>query len=127
MATNARSMRERITIKQPVYVKNSAGQRVIDTYIDIVTASPAKFLHTGGTESYHGRQLEANVIAVFEIRLPRGVEVPTTCIVEHLNAGGTEYGIVSVRPLEGKLEGGFRWVELYVRGLANERYGRDIG
>lgn len=120
MARRHKSMRERITIKEPVYVEDSYGQQAIDDYALVAGLEnlPASFEATGGTETFRGRQLEANIEGVFELRLP-SVAVTPKMLVEHVSDGGKQYDIASARPAEGEYEGGFRKLWIFVKALAD--------
>lgn len=72
---------------------------------------------TGGTEYMRGRQVEAGIVGVFEIRKPN-IEISPTMSVLHVNGGNMRYEIHSVRPSESNYEGGFRDVEILVKAIA---------
>ena len=117
--TRRRSRRDRITFQQPVTTKTSYGQDKVTSYTDVanLVAVHADFTHTGGTEMFRGRQIEAGVVGVFEIRMPR-VAVDPRWRVLHVNKSNQVYEIVSARPAEGEYEGGERCMWVFVKGLA---------
>lgn len=117
--TRRMSRRDRITFQQPVITKNSYGQDIATGYSNVpdLVSVHADFTHTGGTEVFRGRQIEAGVVGVFEIRMPRQTIDPRWRVL-HLNKDNTPYEIVSARPTEGEYEGGDRFMWVFVKGLA---------
>lgn len=114
-----RARRERITFQSPVTTKSEYGADKITGYANIadLTGVYASFEHTGGTETFRGRQIEAGVQGVFEIRYPRQDIRPTWRVV-HQNNNDKAYEIVSARPAEHELEGGNRIMWIFVRAVA---------
>lgn len=117
--TRRRSRRDRIAFQSPVTTKTSYGQDKVTSYVNVTGLDNvhADFTHTGGTETFRGRQIEAGVVGVFEIRMPR-VEIDPRWRVLHVNKSNKPYEIVSARPAEGEYEGGDRFMWLFVKGLA---------
>lgn len=113
-----RSMRERITIQSPTYVTDNYGQRKVSGYTTVLHGLPATWEHTGGTEVLRGRQIEASVIGLFEVRKPN-VDITPDMQIIHMSQGDKVYEIHSVRPSESKFDGGFRHLEIYVKALAD--------
>lgn len=114
-----KSRRERITFQAPTTAKSDYGQDKVTGYAPVtgLVKIHADFTHTGGTETFRGRQIEANVQGVFEIRLPRVAIDPKWRIV-HVTGGNKVYEIVSARPAEYDYEGGDKFMWVFVRGLA---------
>ena len=114
-----RSRRDRITFQSPVTTQNAYGQDKVTSHADVIglTNVHADFEHTGGTESFRGRQIQANVIGVFELRMPRTEVLPTYRVV-HVNDSNKAYEIVSARPAEGQYEGGNRTMWVFVKAIA---------
>jgi hypothetical protein len=115
-----RAMRERVTIQSAQRKNDAYNQPIFDGWYDIpeLTGLPANWEHTGGTETFRGRQVEAGIAGVFELRLPP-VEITPAMRVKHLNFADKTYEIVSVRPSDNGYEGGFRYVLVFVRALAD--------
>lgn len=114
-----RARRERITFQAPVSEKTEYGHDKIVAYsnIDDMTGIHASFEHIGGTETFRGRQVEAGVYGVFEIRYPRR-DVRPTWRVLHVNDHDKPYEIVSARPAEHQYEGGNRFMWVFVKAVA---------
>jgi len=119
-----RSKREVIHIQTPVYTTDAYNQQVISGYTNVLTAVRATWKHnegmgktTAGTEYMRGRQVEASVVGSFEIRKPNVAITPAMSVL-HVSDGNTRYEIHSVRPSESNYEGGFRDVEILVKGIA---------
>ncbi len=113
-----KSKRERVTFKVQATDKDDYGHLKSKGWFDHpdLVNIPATWEHTAGMENFRGRQLETNVIGVFEIRTQPKSVVSTMRLV-HVNDSNKNYGIVSVRPAEGKFEGGFRHLWVFVRSL----------
>lgn len=112
-----KSLRERITLLQPTYTTDSYGQRKPTGHQPVAVGVPACWEHTGGTEMLRGRQIEASVVGMFEIRSP-GIEITPDMQIQHLSGNNKIYDIHSARPSESKYDGGFRHMEIYVKALA---------
>jgi hypothetical protein len=113
------AMRERIHIEEPIHSPtDSYGKWTVLDWLPLAeeTAFAATWEHVGGTETFRGRQLQPNVLGVFTIRDPR-IEIKPEYRVKHLNDNDKIYEIHSVRPFEGNLEGGFKLIDIYVKGL----------
>lgn len=113
------AMRERITLQQIVHGVDDYGQSIKNEADDIVelTGIPASFEITGGMETFRGRQIQATVVGVFEIRT-QPTDITPLMRVKHVNDGNKIYDIHSVRPAEGPMEGGFRSTWIFVKALA---------
>lgn len=109
-----RVFRQYIKVQSAVTTKNSYGDKVISSYTDYLTAR-ARWMHTGGTETFRGRQVQADVVGVFEIRYHPSIAITPDMFVLW---EGTRYGITSVRPAECKTEGGYKTIEIYVKAIA---------
>jgi hypothetical protein len=114
-----RARRDRITIQTPTRAETAYGQQKTTGYANVagLTNLHADFEHTGGTETFRGRQIEPSVIGVFEIRMPR-VDVEPTYRVLHTNKSDKAYEIVSARPAENQFEGGERTMWIFVKAIA---------
>lgn len=114
------SFRDRITIEQQTVSADTYGQNTVTGYAAVAGLSElhADFLHTGGTETFRGRQIQADVIGVFELRLPRIAVSPEYRVV-HLNDSNTAYEIVSARPAESTHEGGDKYMWIFVKALGS--------
>ncbi len=112
-----RSKREVIHIQTPVFTTNAYNQQVVSGYENVLTAVRATWKHNDGTEYMRGRQVEASVVGVFEIRKPN-ITISPKMSVLHVNGGNIRYEIHSVRPSESNYEGGFRDVEILVKAIA---------
>lgn len=114
-----RARRERITFQSPVTEKTAYGQDKVAGYSNIedLTGIHATFEHTGGVETFRGRQIEAGVVGVFEIRYPRQ-DVRPTWRVLHVNDSNKAYEIISARPAEHEFEGGKRLMWIFVKAVA---------
>ncbi len=113
--------RERISIQQPVYSDdNTYKSRRLTGHTDVLSNIPARWVPTGGTETYRGGQtsnlqMEATAIGYFEITDPRQA-IDTKWKVLH---NGKLYEIVSARYANVQNEGRFREMHVYVKGPAN--------
>lgn len=101
-------MRERINIQQ-ASVTETTGQPV-RSWANLYASEPASFEPASGGETIRGRQVEANVSAVFIIHKRTGINTEMRVVHD-----STNYGIVRVLPVEG----GNRYIELHCRALAN--------
>lgn len=99
--------RERITIERAT-VEESTGQP-IRTWAEHLTSVPASFEPATGGETVRGRQVEANVKAVFEVHY-NGNVTPEDRIVY----GGWIWGIVAILPHEG----GKRYMSIHCQNVA---------
>jgi len=88
-------MRNRITVKTETTTQDAAGQPVV-TLVTWLVDEPAKFEPTRGGESARGRQVEANIAAVFTVHYRSGYtpEMQVVC-------DGQTYGVVYVNPVDG--------------------------
>jgi len=96
------AMRERVNLQTATDTVDTLGQPIrswATTYIN----EPADFRPTIGGEYFRGRQIEANISAVFTIHRRDSI-VPQMRVVHN----AVNYGIVRVRPVEG----GLRYLEL---------------
>jgi SPP1 family predicted phage head-tail adaptor len=100
-------MRHRITIKTETTVQDAAGQPVV-SLVDWLVDEPAKFEPTSGGEGARGRQVEANIAAIFTVRYRDGYK-PDMAI----DIGGERYWIVYVKPVQGM----DRYRELHCRSV----------
>lgn len=116
----SRARREVITLQQQITAPDAYGTPVLTGYADVTGLENMRawFEFTGGTETFRGQQLEANIAGVFEIRKP-SVDITPTMILKHVNQTNKLYEIVAVKPVEGAHEGGFRDIHLFVRAYAN--------
>lgn len=112
-----RVYRQNILIQSPVYgAEDSYGDKPITGYSTVVSCR-ARWIHTGGSETFRGRQIQADISGVFEIRYHPTVLSLITPLMS-VSEGSTRYGIHSVRPSECKTEGGFKTIEIFVKALA---------
>jgi SPP1 family predicted phage head-tail adaptor len=100
-------MRHRITIKTETTVQDAAGQPVV-SLVDWLADEPAKFEPTSGGEGARGRQVEANIAAIFTVRYRDGYK-PDMAV----DIGGERYWIVYVKPVQGM----DRYRELHCRSV----------
>lgn len=111
-----RVMRESITIKSATKQKDAPGQRIKTwTAIPALTNLPAHMEFIPGVEKFRDSRVQADVLAVFELRIT-DTPISTNHQLVHK---GVAYGIESVRPIEGMYEGGFRWQRIMVKADAN--------
>jgi hypothetical protein len=112
-----RAKRDRITIQSEVTEIGNYGQKKTVRWENVIglVDIPADFAVTGGTESFRGQQVQADVVAVFTIR-----QHPTAITPLHrvLHVGHA-YGVVSVRPSDGPHESGHRDTLIFVKALAD--------
>lgn len=94
-------MRERITVQSATVVETT-GQPV-RTWANTFANEPASFEQASGGETARGRQVEANVAAVFTVHYRAGYDTEQRVVHDGIN-----YGIVRVVPVEG----GRRYLEL---------------
>lgn len=99
------AMRERITV-QSLAVSISSGGDKAETWTTLYSNEPAAFDSVSGGETLRGRQVEDGINAVFTVHYRTTFE-PT----QRITHGGTTYGIVYVKPVDG----GRRYIELYCR------------
>lgn len=109
-------MRETITFKRAEKTKDGPGQRIktwvaVDGLIDL----PAHVEFIPGVETYRGSRVQADVVAVFELRSP---PFPVSVMYQLVHSG-VAYGVTSAVPIEGMYEGGFRWIRVFVKADAN--------
>lgn len=97
-------MRERVDV-QTATVVETTGQPV-RTWADTFTDEPAAFEQVSGGETLRGRQVEANVAAVFTVHFREGYSTGMRVVY-----GGKAYGIERVMPVEG----GRRYIELHCK------------
>lgn len=120
MAKNRRrAYRDRITFQAPIKSESPYGQQKIVSHANIsgLVGLHADFTHTGGTETFRGRQVQPTVIGVFEIRNPRMTIDPAWRVIHH-NDCDKAYEIVSARPAEDQFEGGNRRIWVFVKAIA---------
>lgn len=111
-------MRERVTIQELNVTIDPAGQRLKNfANVSGLINIPSHIEHIKGMETFRGHQVEAGVLAVFEMRL--ATVLPTNQLL-HVTGGNKAYGITSVVPLEGRHEGGFRRMLVFVRAVADD-------
>lgn len=108
--TRLGKFRERITIERAT-VDISTGQpdRTWSTHMSSV---PASYDPATGSETTRGRQVEANVKAVFTMHYTDGITPEDRVIYD-----GWTWGIVAMMPVEG----GQRYMELHCTGVATAR------
>lgn len=116
MPKGRRAKRYRIAIQGFTETKGNYGQPVrVWSDVPTMASIAADYNVTGGTETFRGQQVQAEVVAVFAIR-----EQPTEITTEHrLVHEGKTYGIVAVRPSDGPFENGHRDTLIFVKALAN--------
>lgn len=95
MIKKTSSMRQRITIQQPIETQDETGQPVV-TWSNFLTNEPAEFTPTGGIESMRGRQLEAKTKAIFRVRYRSGYTTQMKVVFD-----GVSYGITYVNQVDG--------------------------
>lgn len=100
-------LRERITI-QSASVDETTGQPV-RTWSTLEASVPASYDPATGSETTRGRQVEANVKAVFTIRFRTDVTTEHRVVYDSRN-----WGIVATVPVEG----GRRYLELHCAAVA---------
>lgn len=109
-----RAYRQNIKIQTPVYgPEDNYGQKPITGYSDVLNCR-ARWMHTGGSETFRGRQIQADIVGVFEIRYHQRVNVDSSMSVLW---DGKRYEIYSARPSECKTEGGFKTIEIFVKAI----------
>lgn len=117
-----RAYRERITVQAPTKVDVGYNQKRVsfpaESFVPGMRCMPARYEYIRGLETYRGRQIQADVHAVFEVRTPALAILPTYQVL-HVNSDNKAYGIVSVQPAEGKSEGGFRRTYIFVKALSD--------
>ena len=99
--TTAR-MRARINIETATS-DDSTGEP-IRTWATTYTKEPARYIPTSGGEIVNGRQVQANIKAVFTIH-----KRPNLSTEQRVLHAGQYYGIVYIGPVEG----GERYVDLH--------------
>lgn len=100
------AMRQRITVQSVTVAISDAGDKT-ETWADLYKNEPATFEQVSGGETLRGRQVEAGVNAIFTVHYRSGYAPE-----QRVSYGGTNYGIVFVR----QIEGGRRYMELHCRG-----------
>jgi len=100
-------MRHRIDVKIETTTQDGAGQPVV-TMTDWLSGEPAKFEPTQGGEGARGRQVEANIAAIFTVRHREGYR-PDMAI----DIRGERYWIVYVKAVRGM----DRYRELHCRSV----------
>jgi len=100
-------MRHRINVKTEATQQDAAGQPVV-SLVDFLVGEPAKFEPTSGGEGARGRQVEANIAAIFTVRFREGYR-PDMAI----DFGGEHYWITYVKPVQGM----DRYRELHCRSV----------
>jgi SPP1 family predicted phage head-tail adaptor len=88
-------MRSRITVKVETTTQDSAGQPVV-SLVNWITDEPAKHEPTTGGETARGRQVEANIAAIFTVHYRDGYTPQMS-----VDCDGQTYGIVRVLPVDG--------------------------
>lgn len=110
--------RERVTIQtatrtqQPNGSYSTSAYQNVTNYVNI----PASFEYIRGMEKFRGRQVQAEVHGVFEIR--HTDELTTEHFVVHVNQGNKRYGIVSVEPVLESYQGGRYYTLIFVKAIA---------
>jgi len=113
-----RAFRHRIRIESPITSKSASGQSKITGWQSLFDNVPAHFQYLAAGETFRGRQIQADVSGVFEIRrLP--VDIPATNRVVFLDNDNKAFNIVSVREYEAETEGNFRYYHIFVKALAD--------
>ncbi len=111
-----RAHRQRIDIQTPITeTVEGYGNKRITGYTTTYAGVAATWIHTGGSETFRGRQIQADIVGVFEIRYhPRYQITPDMSVLWN----GVRYEIYSARPCESKTEGGFKKIEIFVKAIA---------
>lgn len=109
------SYRQRITIQTPVTTFDPYGDPTITSYTNTYVNIPARWIHTGGAESFRGRQIQSDIVGVFEIRYHPQMEIdPSMSLLWE----GTRYEVYSVRPKESKSDHGrYCELEIFVKAI----------
>lgn len=112
-----RAKRHRITIQSAVTETGGYGQKKITSWANVIglVDIPADYTVTGGTETFRGHQVQADVVAVFSIRTHPTAITPLHRVL-YL---GQAFGIVSIRPSDGPFESGHRDTLIFVKALAD--------
>lgn len=112
-----RAKRHRITIQSAITETGGYGQTKTTGWANVtgLVNIPADYAVTGGTETFRGQQVQADVIAVFTIRTHPTAITPLHRVL-YLDQA---YGIVSVRPSDGPFESGHRDTLIFVKALAD--------
>lgn len=110
-----RCRRDRITIQSPIKTETEYGQEKTTSWASVagLVNLHAEFEHIGGTETFRGRQVEAGVNAVFEIRTPPVAIDPRFRVL----CGDKAYEIISIRPVEHQYEGGVKGFWLFTKSI----------
>lgn len=117
MSKGRRAKRHRISIQSAVTETGNYGQKKVTSWQTVIGLEniPADYSVTGGTESFRGNQVQADVVAVFAIR-----QHPTAITPLHrVLYNGLAYGIVAVRPSDGPFESGHRDTLIFVKAIAD--------
>ena len=88
-------MRSRISVYTESTTQDAAGQPVV-TLANWLVSEPAKFEPTTGGEGSRGRQVEAEIAAVFTVHYRSGYTPKMAVVV-----GSQTYHIVHVMPVDG--------------------------
>lgn len=116
MAKGRRARRERITIQSVGAGTGDYGQPLkIWSDIRELVNIPAGYDVVGGTETFRGNQVQADVVAVFSIREQPTPITPMNRLVHNEKV----YGISAVRPSNGPFENGHRDTLIFVKAIAN--------
>lgn len=99
------AMVERINV-QTATVDASTGQP-IRTWSTTLSNEPAQWTPTAGTEIVRGRQVEANIAAIFTVNYRDN----TYTVEQRIVHNGEYYGVVYVKPVDG----GRRYIELHCK------------
>jgi hypothetical protein len=110
-----RAKRHRITIESAVTELGDYGQKKITSWQPVAGLEdiPSDYTVTGGTETFRGSQVQADVVAVFSIRTHPTAITP----IHRVLYAGKAYGIVAVRPSDGPFESGHRDTLIFVKAL----------
>lgn len=117
MPKGRRAKRHRITIQYAETEIGNYGQKKITDWLPVIGLEniPADYTVTGGTETFRGNQVQADVVAVFGIR-----QHPTAITPLHrVFYNGQAYGIAAIRPSDGPFESGHRDTLIFVKAIAD--------
>lgn len=106
----AGALRQRFTLQAASETVDDNGQ-TIRTWSNSIVDEPCQVVPTAGTESIHGRQVEAGISAVFIVRFRASTYTPE----KRLRYDGSTYGIVYVK----QVDGGRRFIELHCRSVVD--------
>jgi head-tail adaptor len=107
-----KARRHFITIQEQTITKSDMGAP-IESWSPIFSNIPAHYENLQGIEKFRGRQVQAEVAGVFDLR-----KLTTTITPHHSIAyNDTVYGIVSVQEYEDKKVGGIHNQLIFVKAI----------